>query len=107
MLKTLLSSVSIALVFTLAAANVSFAANWEHKGSWVGFDSDDDGYDRAPARISCNRGVAVVRSAGYDRVRARDCSGDIYTYSGRKNGANFLISVASSGGRITSVRNAR
>jgi hypothetical protein len=107
MLKTLLSSAGIALALTFGTANVSLADDWEHKGSWVGHDSGDDGYDRSPARISCNRGAAAVRNAGFDRVRARDCNGDTYSYSGRKNGATFLIGVNSSGGRITSVRNAR
>jgi hypothetical protein len=107
MLKTLLSSIGVALVFALATANVPRADDWEHKGSWVGHDFGDDDYDRSPARISCNRGAAVVRSAGYERIRARDCNGEVYSYSGRKNGANFLIGVDSSGGEITSVRKAR
>ena len=106
MLKVLLSSASIALAFTFGAANVSLAESWEHKGSWIGFDSDD-GYDSPRARISCRRGTTIVRNAGFDRVRVRDCAGDVYSYSGRRNGATFLIGVNSSGGRITSVRDAR
>ena len=107
MLKTRLSSIGFAFVLTIAPVTASLADDWEHKGSWVGHDFGDDGYDRSPARISCNRGAAAVRNAGYNRVRARDCNGDTYSYSGRKNGVSFLISVDSSRGRIASVRNAR
>jgi hypothetical protein len=107
MLKTLLFSIGVALALTIAPVTASLADDWEHKGSWVGHDFGDDGYDRSPARISCNRGAAAVRNAGYNRVRVRDCNGETYSYSGRKNGASFLIGVNSSGGRITSVRNAR
>ena len=107
MLKSLLSSASLALAFTFGTAGPSHAQSWEHKGSWVGFDDDDDGYGNSRARISCNRGTAVVRNAGYDRVRPRDCNGEAYSYSGRKNGTNFLIGVNSKGGKITSVRKAK
>ncbi len=66
-----------------------------------GADDDDDGDRRG---ISCNRGKRIVENAGFRRVRARDCKGKNFRYTGRKKGDDFEIRVNSRNGRIVSVR---
>lgn len=55
-------------------------------------------------RISCRRGERIVEDNGFFRVRARDCSGSSYRYTGRRNGKYYVIDVNSRRGYITSIR---
>jgi len=55
-------------------------------------------------RISCQRAKRIVRNHGYHRVRARDCRGKQYSFTGRKRGRNYVIKMRSRTGRIYSVR---
>lgn len=55
-------------------------------------------------RVSCEEGAWSVRSAGFRKVRANDCDGRSYTYTGKRNGERFLIKVSSRSGDIISVR---
>jgi hypothetical protein len=54
--------------------------------------------------ISCRRGQELVEDAGFRRVRARNCDGRNYRYTGRRRGDNFLIVVDSRRARIVDVR---
>jgi len=51
-------------------------------------------------RISCKRGKRIVRNNGYRKVRARDCRGKTYSFSGRKRGRTYIIKMRSRTGRI-------
>jgi hypothetical protein len=54
-------------------------------------------------KISCRRGERIVERAGFRRVRARDCSGRRYIYTGRRHGDQFRIRVDSRRARIVDV----
>ncbi len=57
-----------------------------------------------PRRISCRRAIRIVRNHGYRRVRARDCRGSKYSFTGKKRGRWYRIRMYSRSGRIYSVR---
>ena len=50
--------------------------------------------------ISCNTGRHIVEGKGYINVRARDCNGEIFVYSGIRNGKNWWIEVRRRDGKI-------
>ncbi|MBL8895445.1 MAG: hypothetical protein JNJ53_12635 [Rhizobiales bacterium] len=50
--------------------------------------------------ISCNTGRHIVEGKGYINVRARDCNGEIYVYSGIRNGKNWWIEVRRRDGKV-------
>lgn len=54
--------------------------------------------------ISCRQGARIVRSAGFRRVRAIECSGSEYSYRGFRRDSVFEIRVRSRNGRITDIR---
>jgi hypothetical protein len=133
MLKTLLASASLSFAFlllplgsvspisTIGAAGLSSAhaieigidLGGDDDGPTIGIggDDDDDGPDAGDdddddgdRGISCQRGKRIVENAGFRNVRARDCNGKNYRYTGRRKGDNFEIRVNSRNGRIVSVR---
>lgn len=55
-------------------------------------------------RISCRRGARIVEDYGFNRVRARDCSGRNYSYFGRRKGKSFIVYVDSRRGYVTDIR---
>jgi hypothetical protein len=70
-----------------------------------------DGYRFYPGRgwyrpvlpgryISCNRGIRIVRGAGYRNVRVVECRGPRYTYRATRNGRNFTLSLNARNGRL-------
>jgi len=50
--------------------------------------------------ISCGTGKRIVQGKGYINVRARDCYGEIYVYSGLRYGKNWWIEVRRRDGKI-------
>ncbi len=50
--------------------------------------------------ISCNTGRHIVEGKGYINVRARDCYGEIYVYSGLRHGKSWWIEVRRRDGKI-------
>ena len=50
--------------------------------------------------ISCNTGRHIVEGKGYINVKARDCNGEIYVYSGIRNGKNWWIEVRRRDGKV-------
>ena len=53
--------------------------------------------------ITCRQGWRIVERR-FNHVRARDCKGSRFDYSGRRNGKWYIIGVDSRTGRITEVR---
>lgn len=51
-------------------------------------------------RITCADGRRILIHRGFRDVRARDCRGSVFTYTGRRNGAWWWIEVRSRDGRI-------
>jgi hypothetical protein len=51
-------------------------------------------------RIGCREGRGIVADSGFRRVRIVECAGRIYTYTGRRGGRLFEISLSSRSGRI-------
>jgi hypothetical protein len=51
-------------------------------------------------RIGCREGRGIVADNGFRRVRIVECAGRIYTYTGRRGGRLFEISLSSRSGRI-------
>lgn len=43
--------------------------------------------------ISCGEGRSIVRDHGFRRVRATNCSGDVFTYVAKKRGRLFTVAV--------------
>lgn len=48
--------------------------------------NDDDG-------ITCREGRSIVKQSGFRKVHAIDCSGDTFSYEGKKRGQLYEISV--------------
>jgi hypothetical protein len=53
--------------------------------------------------ISCRPGWRIVERR-FNHVRARDCKGSRYDYTGRRNGKWYIIGVDARSGRISEVR---
>lgn len=51
-------------------------------------------------RISCQEGRRQLERRGFRNVRAHDCRGSVFVYSGRRDGANWWIHVRSRDGRV-------
>jgi hypothetical protein len=51
-------------------------------------------------RITCSEGRWMLERRGFRDVRARDCRGRFFTYSGRRSGSWWWIDVRSSDGRV-------
>jgi hypothetical protein len=54
--------------------------------------------------ISCEDGRDAVRSSGFRKVRAINCSGKRYTYKARQHGDTFIVKVSRRNGNIISVQ---
>jgi hypothetical protein len=50
--------------------------------------------------ISCGTGKRIVEGKGYINVRARDCNGEIYVYSGLRYGKSWWVEVRRRDGKI-------
>lgn len=59
-----------------------------------------DSYRRPKAKLSCNAARKVVDGSGYNNVRARDCSGSVYSFNAQRKGKAFRVSVSAQTGRI-------
>ena len=62
----------------------------------VNVDLGEDG-DYVDGNISCGEGRNIVRHHGFRKVHAVDCSGDTYTYTGKKHGEMMDIEVSLDG----------
>ena len=62
----------------------------------VNVDLGDNG-DYGDGNISCGEGRSIVRHHGFRKVHAVDCSGDTYTYTGKKHGEMMDIEVSLDG----------
>ena len=51
-------------------------------------------------RVNCTQGRRIVERKGFSSVRPRDCSGEIYVYTGRKRGYTYWIEVRRRDGRV-------
>lgn len=63
-------------------------------------------YDyRAPAvhKMSCRSAARMVDHSGFNKVKARDCSGKIYSFRARKKGHNYIVKVNAYTRRIIGV----
>ena len=47
--------------------------------------------------ISCGEGRSIVRHSGFRKVRALDCSSDVFTYSAKKHNQFFKVFVNTDG----------
>jgi hypothetical protein len=74
-----------------------------HRGPIVIVDPYDP--DRGGLGISCRTGRNIVRQAGFRRVHVIDCSGNTFSYEGRKHGQFYEINVSVTG-QIVSVNSA-
>jgi len=50
--------------------------------------------------ISCGTGKRIVEGKGYINVRARDCNGEIYVYTGLRYGKSWWVEVRRRDGKI-------
>ena len=57
------------------------------------FYGDYRRYDRGYGRITCNQARNLVRNQGYRNVRTRDCTGNTYTFSARRNNRTVILNV--------------
>jgi hypothetical protein len=58
-------------------------------------------------RISCAEGRRILLHRGFRDVRARDCRGSVFTYTGRRNGSWWWIDVRARDGRILRLQRRR
>ena len=59
---------------------------------------------RVAVRVSCRRARARVRRAGFRRVRAHDCKGSVYGFTGWRGGRRHKVTVSARTGRILRIR---
>jgi hypothetical protein len=57
--------------------------------------------------ISCADGRRILQHRGFRDVRARDCRGSIFSYTGRRQGHRWWIDVRSRDGRIVRMHRIR
>ncbi|MFO0992271.1 MAG: hypothetical protein U1E67_10110 [Hyphomicrobiales bacterium] len=50
--------------------------------------------------ISCSTGKHILEGKNYINVRARDCNGEIYVYTGIRYGKNYWIEVRRRDGKV-------
>lgn len=50
--------------------------------------------------ITCNAGRHIVEGKGYINVRPRDCNGEIFVYSGIRNGKSWWVEVRRRDGKV-------
>jgi hypothetical protein len=55
-------------------------------------------------RLSCGQVRALLAVRGWHRLRARDCAGTVYRYTGWLGGRPFAVNVSSMNGRVLSRR---
>ena len=67
------------------------------------YDEPDYYRPHRPRVASCAIARNVVRDHGFRKVVARDCSGRIYSFGGRKNGKSYIIRVKASSARIVDI----
>jgi hypothetical protein len=65
----------------------------------------DDGYDgygddEESYRLSCSEGRRVVRNSGFRDVRAVECDGQNYKYTGYRRGDTWIVMIDSRTGEI-------
>jgi hypothetical protein len=51
-------------------------------------------------KVSCGLARNIVDGSGYNNVRARDCSGRIYSFTGTRKGLRYVVRVNAYNGRI-------
>lgn len=51
-------------------------------------------------RMSCNQARNIVRDRGYRNVKARDCSGQTYSFRATRNGRGHIVYVNSRTGAV-------
>ena len=61
---------------------------------------DDPGYDEGYDRLSCGEGRQIVRQSGWRGVRAIECDGQNYKYSGFRRGDRWIVVLDSRTGTI-------
>lgn len=59
---------------------------------------------KTQAGFNCDKGVAVVTGYGFSEVKAKSCSGRIFTYGATRASKPFEVSVSANNGEITEVR---
>lgn len=50
--------------------------------------------------ISCSTGKRILEGKNYMNVKARDCYGEIYVYTGMRYGKNYWIEVRRRDGKV-------
>jgi hypothetical protein len=55
---------------------------------------------RYAGRMSCGTARNLVDNSGFNKVRARDCGGKIYSFYATRKGAPYLVRVNAYTGRI-------
>jgi hypothetical protein len=58
-------------------------------------------------RITCSEGRRILHHRGFRDVRARDCRGSVFVYTGWRQGHRWWIDVRSRDGRITRLHRIR
>lgn len=63
---------------------------------------DDYDYDYAPVRhkLSCGAARNLVDRSGFNKVKATECNGKVYTFRASKKGHRYVVKVNSFTGRI-------
>jgi hypothetical protein len=56
-------------------------------------------YRRPVAKMSCGRAAGLVANR-FNRVAVRECSGPVYTFTGRRNGNLYIVKVDAFARRI-------
>jgi hypothetical protein len=55
-------------------------------------------------RYTCGAAAVSVTEAGYAILRRLDCSGRVFAYAARRDGATYRVAVEAVSGRVLSIR---
>ncbi|MBI2717299.1 MAG: hypothetical protein HY245_12280 [Rhizobiales bacterium] len=72
-------------------------------GYYLGGDYED-GYGRAPDRISCGEAKSMIYEQGFRNVRTLSCGGKFDSFAARRDGRSFVVKVNTWNGRIIPYR---
>lgn len=74
---------------------------WYDPGRYGRFNRQRERMGSIGNRLSCNQARRLVSQQGFSRVQAVECQGRSYTFSARRNGNHYTVSVDSRTGDVS------
>ncbi len=59
---------------------------------------------KSSGAVTCDKGLSIVSSFGFEKVSSKSCDGKTFVYSAERSGKPFEIEVSSTNGELTAVK---